>query len=382
MRIISLIFLLAICSNNIFAQRLLYSSDIPVQKLRIIPEQLRGGTVSEQLSDLEYIPLNSGKKDVISSISNVEIIEDRIIFFDYQNGGVFIFDFKGNLIKRLKEIDGYKRKNDWHYYSLGKEGNRFIIIGESLKAQFDKNGELIELDKSYKYQKTSPKTKVGSSYYQSSQLFIAKDTIADYALKFQDSVLIKYDTRDSIKSSYNSYVSVVKVSDDKAYAVFPNTYQLFELGQEGIINRTQFIFPLKNTIDTSEYVHFEDSRKSYDFLTKNRSKIYGVGRPIPYKQYLILYISSFGTSGWVAMNLETNEIINLTKILPDKSNDYMEFLNYNFLISDGEYLYSCIYPNSIQSAKDKSRQESHELRKSYQEFAKSPNPILVRFKLK
>ncbi|GAA4141388.1 hypothetical protein GCM10022216_21400 [Sphingobacterium kyonggiense] len=382
MRIISLIFLLAICSNNTFAQRLLHSSDIPVQKLRIIPEQLRGGTVSEQLSDLEYIPLNSGKKDVISSISYVEIIEDRIIFFDYQNGGVFIFDFKGNLIKRLKEIDGYKRKNDWRNYRLEKVGNHFNIIGQSLKAQFDKNGGLIELDQSYKFDRSSPKTKVGSSYYQSSPLFIAMDTIADYALKFQDSVLIKYDTRDSIKASYTPYISLVKVSDNKAYAVFENTYQLFELGEKGIINRKQFIFPLKNTIDTSEYIHFKDSRKSYDFLTKNRSKIFGVGRPIPYKQYLILYISSLGSSSWVAMNLETNEIINLNKILPDKSNDYVEFLDHNFLISDGEYLYSCIYPNSIQSAKDKSREESHELRKSYQEFAKSPNPILVRFKLK
>ena len=56
--IILLLAMLSILSKiDVKGQNLIYAKDIPTEKLRIIPETTQGGTVSELLTDLEYIPL-------------------------------------------------------------------------------------------------------------------------------------------------------------------------------------------------------------------------------------------------------------------------------------------------------------------------------------
>ena len=116
-------------------------------------------------------------------------------------------------------------------------------------------------------------------------------------------------------------------------------------------------------------------------MENNRDKITSITDAKRYKQYLLFQVIG-STPTRIALNLTNNEIISLNKILPDKSNDFMEFLGYNDMETDGEYIYSIIYPNDVAKAKEKSKIEGHSIRKEYLQLEKSLNPILVRYKLK
>ncbi|MHC8948640.1 6-bladed beta-propeller [Sphingobacterium hungaricum] len=376
-------FILALLSTSLFcyAQRLIHDPAIPVVKSRIIIEQMRGGTVSENLSDLEYIPLKGGKNDVIDYISNSAFTKNRFAIINNEDGNLFVYDENGALLNRVSKLEGYKPKDKRLFHAVYFQENKFVVYSERLKATFDLDGNLIEKDLNFEHKVSIPSIDLGQTRFLFGEAQVKRDSFPEFALKMNDSILIRYDTRDTIGSLFYQGEPLVKISEDKAFAVFSSTYRMFELDPNGISKIHQFIFPFKNTIDTSSFDIYKDFRTLYDYLNKNHEKVYGVGRPMLYKNYMILHIGSFRLASWIAYNLETHEILSLKKILPDKSNDFLEFLDNNNLSTDGEYLYSLIFPNAIQRAKDKSREEEHTMRKEFLNLEKSLNPILVRFKL-
>src|SRR5690606_5230202 len=82
------------------AQRLIYDENIPVEKIRVVLEQTQGGTVSEMLGGLEYIPLQTPKGDLIDRISDLAIIGDRVgVVTSYSSSGKFyLFSLEGKLL--------------------------------------------------------------------------------------------------------------------------------------------------------------------------------------------------------------------------------------------------------------------------------------------
>ncbi|QBQ41915.1 hypothetical protein E2P86_12420 [Sphingobacterium psychroaquaticum] len=376
-----LITLLLLSTLACYAQRLIHDPSIPIQKFRIIIEQLRGGTVSENLTDLTYIPLGGTKNDVIDYIASSVFTKERIAIVNNENGHLFLYDEKGNLIKRISKIDGYKPKDKRVFYGVQREGNKLILFGELLKATLDFDGNILEKDIDYKYKTERPIVTLGETTYTYGRTEVKKDSFPEFALKMNDQILVRYDTRDTVSNIFSQGTPLVKISDTKAFAIFPTTYNFFELSPDGISKIHQFLFPLKNTIDTSNFQVYKSGQKLFEYLNKNQEKVYGVGQPLLYKNYLILQIGSLKLAAWVAYDINRGEIISLNKILPDVSNDFLEFLDRNTLTTDGEYLYSIIYPNAIPRAKDKSRNEGHSMRNEYAKLEKSLNPILVRFKL-
>ena len=103
MRAYSLLITLFLIINLCQAQRLIYDDKIPVEKLRVVLEQTQGGKVSEMLTDLEYIPLQGGKNDLINYISDVVIHEGRIGIVTSNEGYFFLYNADGSFIKKIKD---------------------------------------------------------------------------------------------------------------------------------------------------------------------------------------------------------------------------------------------------------------------------------------
>ncbi len=382
MRKILLLFLFLSTLLSAYSQRLIYSSDFPVEKIRIILEQLRGGTVSENLTDLEYIPLGGGKNDIIDYISNIIITPNNIGIISNSNQNLYIYDLKGNLIKRISEIEGFKPKNKVLFYNIQQEKGKIVAYGDKLKVVFNEKGEILEKNLDYKYMGT--KTFVSlqdTKFYYGSPSTGKKDSLPEYGLKMNDSILVRYDPRDTIGFMFANGDEIIKTSEEIGFAVFPNTYRVAQLNPKGVSKIIQFVFPYKNTVDTSNYDIYKTVQSYFNFMENNRDKITSITDAKRYKQYLLFQVIG-STPTRIALNLSNNEIISLNKILPDKSNDYLEFLGYNLLTTDGEYIYTIIFPNDIARAKEKSKIEGHSMRKEYLQLEKSLNPILVRFKLK
>ena len=381
MRKILLLFLFLSTFLSAYSQRLIYTSDYPVEKIRIILEQLRGGTVSENLTDLEYIPLGGGKNDIIDYISNIIITPNNIGIINNSNQNLFIYDLKGNLIKRISEIEGFKPKNKVLFYYIQQEKGKIVAYGDKLKVVFNEKGEILEKDLDYKYKGTKSFISLqDTKFYYGSPASGKKDSLPEYALKMNDSILVRYDPRDTIGFMFGTE-TIIKTSEEIGFAVFPNTYRIAQLNPTGVSKIIQLVFPFKNTVDTSNYDLYKSVQSYMKYIENNRDKIVSIAAAKRYKQYLLFQVIGSNQTR-IALNLSNNEIISLNKILPDKSNDYLEFLGYNLLTTDGEYIYTIIFPNDIARAKEKSKIEGHSMRKEYLQLEKSLNPILVRFKLK
>lgn len=224
-----LITLLLLSTLACYAQRLIHDPSIPIQKFRIIIEQLRGGTVSENLTDLTYIPLGGTKNDVIDYIASSVFTKERIAIVNNENGHLFLYDEKGNLIKRISKIDGYKPKDKRVFYGVQREGNKLILFGELLKATLDFDGNILEKDIDYKYKTERPIVTLGETTYTYGRTEVKKDSFPEFALKMNDQILVRYDTRDTVSNIFSQGTPLVKISDTKAFAIFPTTYNFFRI---------------------------------------------------------------------------------------------------------------------------------------------------------
>lgn len=364
------------------AQLIHYSSDIPKEKIRIIPEQMYGGNVSESLSELTYIELETGGERVLEKPGELIFIDDRIALLDNNEGVFYLYNQQGKLIKVIEKIDGIKIKNQMLFYELIKEGNHFVGLASDYKVKIDKEGNIIEKDLNYKYKNQKKSIELNKVAFEYDIPARSTDTVPRHALTRNGKLLVNYNLKYKINQSYYEGKTLIKINDSLGFVVFPIPYTIMALNEKGVSKVYEFIFPAVNSIDTSEYGMFENNVKLYDFVDHYPHKIHAFGRILNDKNYLYFYMANSYFQKWVAFDQKNNKFISLVDIVPDKSNDFLNILNREDLYTDGSLLYTFIYPDEIAVAKIKSKEEKHVMRKKYADLEKSKNPILVRFKLK
>lgn len=371
-----------------YAQRLQYSSDIPVQKTRIIPEQTFGGKVSEMLSYLEYIPLETDHKHPINFISSAKVIGNTIGILTSVDGYLYIYSLEdGKLINIITKIEGFKPKwGNVLFYNLDEKEGDFILTHADFVATIDVQGNIkdtttVEINDQNEF--IERKIDVGNSeYIQMESIYReGEGKTSDHALLLGDSVLVRFNLQDTAYRVYSAGDEIYHLDPQKALLVFPYNYEIFELHEDGIHQIYEFIFPYKNTVDTAIYQN-KDFEEYTSYLERNPDIIYGIAHPMFHGDYLLLYAASMNKNSWLAHNLVNHETIGLDNIIPDESNDFMELIGRDPIYSNGEYLFSFIYPHQVSLAKNKSLDEKHTMRKEYKDLEKHNNPILVRFKIK
>lgn len=367
------------------AQRLLYSPDIPVQKVRIILEQTKGGTISEMLTDLEYIPLEGSPGNLVDYISSVKVLDDRIGVVTDNDGYFYLYSIKGKLIKKITKIDGFKPKQgNTLFYDIEKEDEGFLLSHGAFSVKIDREGNVLDTaTREYKVNDDfiSERFSIGKGEYSYISPYFNEKKKTDRALMLGDSVLVRYNVQDTVRTSFGVGDRLSRTGLGKEFFAFSNNYKLFELNEDGIQRIFDFVFPFRNTIDSTVYT-VKGHTEYFKYLNEHPDKIHGIGRPVLYNNYLLLYIARWHNPRWIVYDLETHETLGLDHIIPDRSNDFLDFYDDSHLFSDGDFLYSFIYPQQIRSAKNKSMDERHTMRKEYLDLEKNNNPVLVRFKIK
>lgn len=370
--------------SALLAQRLIYSKDIPVEKIRIVPETAMGGTISERISDLEYIPLKASKNQLLDQVYRCTLTPDRIGILSGK-GYLYLYDIKGNLIKIFDQIPGVKKVKDDHllFNNIVATKKGFRLTQGMRYINVDWDGNFIDTVAIKPDTTSHATTTIGSSswHYLTPQ-FHDKKNMETKALRLEDSTIVTFQKMDSIYQPYNSYGSLSEVKkNNKAYASFTYSTQLFELDSLGVSKVYQFIFPLRNTLNLDEVVKIKDYMPLFQYINAHQGVITGIGDVFPYRDYLIIQLQKNGNFT-IALNPTTKEIIGLRNIIPDKSNDYLAFMDRNILGTDGEYLYSILFPEDIRQAMGKSVDERHPVSDRLKALEKINNPIFVRFKLK
>lgn len=380
--IILLLAMLSILSKiDVKGQNLIYAKDIPTEKLRIIPETTQGGTVSELLTDLEYIPLKGTKNQLLSDVYEMDCTADRIGILN-SDGHFHLYDIEGNLIKKINSVIGANdNKGTLLFYRIKFDEQGFELLHGPFKARYDINGNFIDTI-SNSNNKWDYATQIATKKwtYYSPDLGDPKIKTTD-ALKLGDSVIVKYEKLDSVLISYGIHQPLSPNINNKAYATFQYNTRLFELDSNGVSKIYQFVFPLKNTVNLDELRKIKDYTNYMHYYNAHREEIRTLDKVVNYKNYLIIELKK-STSFWIALNPTNKNIIGLTNILPDKSNDYLKFMSGDLLSSNGEYLFSFLSPSDIRIAISKSKEEFHPISERLKALEKSNNPVFVRFKLK
>lgn len=392
--IFSLLFFFLCHQSN--AQRLIYDEKIPVEKLRVVLEQARGGKVSEMLTDLEYIPLQGGKGNLIDYVRDIQVIGDRIGVLSNNGGHFYLYNMEGTLVKKIDKINGFKSPYPNSgtislFFNIQKVDDCFLLNHGAFQARVDLQGNILDTltlkgnysereDGQFVFKEVTLGKEKSYKYFGLNQ---NKVRLKHDLVTLNDSVLIGFDPVDTLEVMYNEG-SFSKVYDDKLFLTSGYNTKIFELGDKGINKIYELILPLRNTFDyhVAKGLKQGDWVKTSAFFGGHADKVYGLDNVFFYKGYLIFNAKRWHNPVWLAYHLEKREVIGLSNIVADTSNDYLNFFDVNYIFAEGEYLYSMIYPSHVTSAKNKSMEEGHKMRKEHQDLTKYNNPILVRFKLK
>jgi len=370
--------------DSLVAQRLIYSKDIPVEKIRIVPETALGGTINERISDLEYIPLKANKNQLLDQAYTCILSNNRIGILSGK-GHLYLYNIQGDLIKIFDQMPGVKKiKEDNLFFNHITTTEKGFRLTQSMRyVNVDWDGNLIDTITIKEDTTSHYTTTIGnSSWHYSVPQFHNKKIMETKTLSQGDRTIVTYQKMDSIFQPYNSYSSLSEIQkNNKAYAKFTYSTHLFELDSSGVSKVYQFIFPLKNTLNLEEVIKLKDFMPVIQYMNAHQSVITGIGDVFPYRDYLIVQLQLKGNFT-IAINMTTKEIIGLRNIIPNKDNDYLAFMNRNILGTDGEYLYSILFPEDIRQAIGKSIDERHPVSDHLKALEKVNNPIFVRFKLK
>lgn len=370
--------------DSLVAQRLIYSKDIPVEKIRIVPETALGGTINERISDLEYIPLKANKNQLLDQAYTCILSNNRIGILSGK-GHLYLYNIQGDLIKIFDQIPGVKKiKEDNLFFNHITTTEKGFRLTQGMRyVNVDWDGNLIDTITIKEDTTSHYTTTIGnSSWHYSVPQFHNKKIMETKTLSQGDRTIVTYQKMDSIFQPYNSYGSLSEIQkNNKAYAKFTYNTHLFELDSSGVSKVYQFIFPLKNTLNVEEVIKLKDFMPVIQYMNAHQSVITGIGDVFPYRDYLMVQLQLKGNFT-IAINMKTKEIIGLRNIIPNKDNDYLAFMNRNILGTDGEYLYSILFPEDIRQAIGKSIDERHPVSDHLKALEKVNNPIFVRFKLK
>lgn len=382
----TLTLLCLVLTNHLSAQYLIYPDTIPVHTIRVPLPYLKGGTVQNYITDLQYFPLESKETaDIISRVADIAINSDRVVLHFHVfskktvNTFVCIYDTAGRLKHKLSTIDDFQSSslNEIKPWRRG-------FLARSIHAA-------IELDTAGHWNKTlNPINDMGDSlcidnstwYYRS---FRKRDSGLPKIGLYLDTVPhIQYSsqTKPTLIADLNRPLSPYFEQANAAYSTFPFSTEIFELSDNGIRQIYKFILPLNYTLDTAEHRLVKNEEEKKVFISKYPNAVNGFDNVIHYKNYLLFQLKYLtGKTQWIALDTDTEQMIDLDGLLPDRSSDYMPIIGWQkFLRTDGEYLYSILYPNEVVDRWGE--KENRLITERVKLLSKSKNPVLVRFKLK
>lgn len=371
------------CATTVQGQQLLYSPNIPIQEIRISPKHASGGLVQHNISDLQYLPISADKKaDLIDYINAVQISNGTIAVLSNGNAKVSLMDNAGKITNTLKSTD-FKLPQIEPLQTLTPSSGGFILGLVHFAVKLNNQGQHKVIDLPAATNTANDSLTLNNTVWSFWQ---PKEKSSDLtALQYNGQAVITYHKLSpyAISRDLDRNLSQPDMRHHSAFANFPNNYELFELGEQGIQKVYKFIFPKDISVDTALLYNIKDQIGFDKFMMENKEKLFGFNQILSYKDYLLLQLITYGGDrSWIAVNTNNQEVLAIKNIMPDASNDYLPIIGWNdYLLSDGEYLYSILYPNETGSAHNKSDEENHTMKKGHANLIKSKNPILVKFKL-
>ncbi|WP_158288525.1 6-bladed beta-propeller [Mucilaginibacter psychrotolerans] len=337
------------------------------RKLRIDPATARGVPVKELFTSIAYVPLETTKKSQFGEISQLEVVDNKFIIFDFDTWSVLIFSNTGKFINRISArniatLNGLPAANEgniFNGFALNKVAgvNYIDIVSKGNILRFTLDGTL------------SKKFPIGG--YR--KPFVLKDgtkVIPDYTAdqKKYFEFLIVNPKGDS--TTYWPYAQDRYAEDDfiiggnrfdkaanETQLLYYNyySYDIFSLNGTGVKLNYRVLLPNSIALPPDFSTNSIYKMKKWDFLQKNKNMVYGLRNTWLIGDYLFLTLDALAqqisNKKTLAYNLKSNQVISLQNITPDEISHFLpvndssigtNFLAKGFLTFDGTNLYTAI----------------------------------------
>jgi hypothetical protein len=407
-KLLIVLLLCCIFNNCLFAQITKIDSSKMVT-LRIDPSTAVGAPVSQIFEEVEFIPLETTKESLFGSISQLEILDNKYVLFDYDTKAVLIFSLKGKYINKISAnklpVGAGNEKNEPYGFHLQKlDGKSYIsIYTHNGELYFDSNGTFVK-KKEKNRKDIFDRFEVGTegNYYRESYQKNDQDSIGyELALFNKDTILglfLQFSTNygnDQFMSAGDR--STYNANTKELFYVHYYNYNIYKGTPEGLSLAYKLIFPFANTLPKDFLVNPIYKNKRYDYFRDHNKIIYGLGNVLKIGDMLVFKIGQWGgiDKTILSYNLKTGELLSLNDLEPDAKTSFLpitdggvgyDFKNMGFILNKDGYLYTSYSSLAMSKFKELSTNKKPVYNEVLETYFKtqSPknNPVIIKLKPK
>lgn len=402
-----------------------------IENIRIDPANAFGGNASDFFKSVEYIPLETNKKSMFGEINSLIVTNDRFIILDRQTNSVLFFSKNGAFIhkieghgieitnffqNKLKKSIGIIFRNQKSLYSsvsdmkeIRKNRYKLFEIGRKFThiKEYDYNGtflnNIVSVQKVDFFENAAIDLGSGYSvlYNRSANEIYPDTTISELSFMKRETVyksLHPYNMRRDAPR-YGSFGGRVDAgglhytgNDSILLFTHPFDYTVYELTPNTFVPKFKLILPATNTLEQTIFSDSLDSeQKRVKFLQKWPDGISCISDAHFSDGILFLkFHYPFSVSKHLLYNLQTNLLIDVSRISPDSASYDLPFFNQNqkYVVecANGIEITTSLSSLEMFQAKDantsRGSKYSSNLDRYYTKESVKSNPVMVIFKIK
>jgi hypothetical protein len=393
---IPLFFLFICCGLHGFTQQ------TDTIELRVDPLNALSLPASEVISEVNYIPLQTTKESLFGTINQLAVTDKYFVIGDDYTNSILIFYRNGNFHTKIK-LDAYSKPSfviNSEKEELTLTGNRWCynLDGKKLSQEprtFTGNFHFLQNNTiAYADYRVSAKNLPDTTNYELYLVRGGKISSSFLPYNMQHAPIEGFDW---ISNQHRPFYETG--TDTTVWYCRPYDYKIYQLGINGLTVPYRFIFPIANTLTPDFYNDPSLPRgQKHLFFSKHMEQISGIS--YIYKTGNTLF---FKTDSWLNSlnggdsyfyNLESGTTVSVKSLQPDKLTGNLpltdlgegeEFINRNFLTTDGQYVYTCFSAAILLHMKDRQGDKIKyptTLTSLFTSGNRKQNPVIVAIKPK
>ncbi len=410
--------LLLLCFCFSISQIVFAQNEPAAEKIRINPSAAMGGTVSQYIEKVNFIPFESTAESTFGNIDQLEVTDNYFIILDSETRTVLIFTKQGKFHAKLEGKKIHPQDPIVYNFNFDKKTNLIEMNYRDNIYFFDLDAKLANkiIIKDWRKEWWGTKISLGdthAAYYRYNPTMpYKKDTTAAELMVLEKGKLIqkympynfnqKYDGDDDLYraslSHADFYPNPAGSNDSTVYYLRRCDYNIYKLTPHTLQTAYQFIFPLQNSLPPNFLTDSAFNKKRSLYLKENKAVIQRLGNFYKTGNYLFFRTvnSDFSYLSYI-YNTLSQKLICINKIVSDATSNFLpitdaevggvDFLDHGIINFDGTSFYtsysSLILFYRMEASKNKHPQYPPMLATYLSnEKNRKGNPVLVQIQFK
>ncbi len=382
------------------------------EKIRINPSAAMGGTVSQYIEKVNFIPFESTAESTFGNIDQLEITDRYYLILDRETKSLIIFNKQGQFHAKIEGQKINPQNPNFYSFNFDKQTNLIKINYLFDVFFFDLDGKLVSHYKSSPNQYFGVETSLGNKFsghyfYNPWKRFSKGDSIGYELMVLEEGKLkqkylpyglnVKYNDSQGSQVHTDFYPDYSSI-DSAVYFSREYDYNIYRLTPHTIHAAYQFIFPLQVSLPNNFRTDTLFNGKRRKYITEKKEAIYKLGNF--YKSNDCLFFKAiagdFSNLSYI-YNTRSQSLICINKIVSDASSYFLpitdaevgglDFTNRGIIQFDGDSFYSSysslILFYRMEASKNKHPQYPPSLLKYFSNKSNlKGNPVLVQIKFK